>query len=63
MEGVIMAKKYKQPIKPNIGALKGRVGMSIIETIRNTPKPDHTVSEKRVAEFTKRVLAERANGI
>ena len=55
-------KRYKQPIKPNIGALKGRIGMSIIETIRNTPKPDHTELRKRCDELEAKILAARANG-
>ncbi len=62
MEGAIMKRKYYPPEKPNIGALHGKVGMSIIETIRNTPKPDRKELEKQCAEIEARVLAAKSNG-
>lgn len=37
--------------KPNMANLHGRIGRSILETIRNTPKPDRTELNKAVAEF------------
>jgi hypothetical protein len=39
--------------KPDMSDLHGRIGRSIIETIRNTPKPDRTELKKAVAEFEK----------
>lgn len=46
-------------VKPNIGALRGRIGRSILETIRNTPRPDRTDLEKRAEECKRSLLAER----
>lgn len=52
MSEVINLRKNENVIyyKPNVGALTGKVGKSIIETIMNTPKPDrsklHSEAEK-----------------
>lgn len=45
----VVTMKKKKPIvytKPNITNLKGKIGRSIIETIRNTPRPDFTEIDK-----------------
>lgn len=39
--------------KPNIGNLHGKIGRSILDTIRNTPKPDQTVLWQEAKEFEK----------
>ncbi len=61
MGGYIMAKKHNKPIKPNIGALHGHIGMSIIKTIRKTPRPDFTEMDKQICEYSQKVMAEKAN--
>lgn len=38
-------------VRPDMTDLHGCMGRSIIETIRNTPKPDRTALKKAVAEF------------
>ena len=45
--------------KPNIGNLKGKIGRSIIETVRNSPIPDKTKLEAEVKELEKRIMADR----
>ena len=45
--------------KPNMGALHGKIGMSIIETIMNTPKPDHSELKKEADEYLKARMAEK----
>ncbi len=47
--------------KPNIGALRGRVGKSIIETILNAQRPDHTELKKEAEDFVLRLRASRTN--
>ena len=49
-------------IKPNMGALRGRIGREILETIRNTPKPDLTELNRQADEVETRILAARQNG-
>ena len=44
--------------KPNMGALTGKVGRSIIETIRNAPRPDRTELKKEADEYLKARMAE-----
>lgn len=63
IEVTIMKKEHEiRYVKPNIGALHGRIGRSILETIRNTPRPDRTDLEKRADEARARLLAARKNG-
>ena len=61
MNEVIIMKKEREIhyVKPNMGALHGRVGRSILETIRNTPRPDRTDLKKRAEECKRSLLAER----
>lgn len=47
--------------KPSL-FLKGRIGRSIIETIRNTPKPDDTQLKKEVEELMERIRKAKQNG-
>jgi hypothetical protein len=47
--------------KPNIANLKGKIGESIIETIRNTPAPDRSDLEADVKELEKKIMAEGKN--
>ena len=58
-------KKPVKPVKyykPNIGALRGPIGMSIVETIRNAKKPDLSQLEKECEEREKRIMAAIENG-
>ncbi|MCR4568518.1 MAG: hypothetical protein K5769_10725 [Pseudobutyrivibrio sp.] len=45
--------------KPNIGNLKGKIGKSILETVRNTPIPDRTNLEAEVRELENKIMADR----
>ncbi|RKM60923.1 hypothetical protein D6856_07700 [Butyrivibrio sp. XB500-5] len=47
--------------KPYMGALSGRIGRSIIETILSTPKSDLTELHKRAEECRRAMLAEEEN--
>ncbi len=63
MEVAIMKKpKEVNYVKPNMGALHGKVGLSIIETILNTPRPDDTELEKECERLEERMLATQRNG-
>ena len=46
-------------VKPNIGALHGKVGQSIIETIMNAQRPDHTELNRLCEEFEKSLKADK----
>ncbi len=63
MSEVIIMEKPKEVhyYKPYMGALSGKVGESIIETILNTPKPDRTELKKKAAECREAILAEMKN--
>ena len=45
--------------KPNMGALRGKIGESIIETILNSPKPDHSALKKEADEYLMARMAEK----
>lgn len=45
--------------KPNMGALRGKIGESIIETILNTPRPDHSELNRDADEYLKKRLARK----
>ncbi|AOZ97909.1 hypothetical protein [Butyrivibrio hungatei] len=64
MSEVIQMAKPKEIhyFKPYMGALSGWIGKSIIETIRNTPKPDRTELNKKADECMAQILAEKLNG-
>ena len=47
--------------KPSL-FLRGRIGKSIIETIRNTPKPDDTQMKKEVEAIMQRIRKAKENG-
>ncbi len=47
--------------KPNIGNLRGRIGKSILQTVRNTPRPDRSELERDVQEAIEKIMAARAN--
>ena len=51
-------KRQRMYYKPNIGALHGRVGRSIMETIMNTPKPDLTEARRKADECRAAMLAD-----
>ena len=42
--------------------LKGRIGREILETIRNTPKPDDTKLREEVEELRKKIIEAKENG-
>lgn len=44
--------------KPNVGALRGKIGKSIIETIMNTPKPDRTKLHEEAEKCRKAMAAD-----
>ncbi len=48
--------------KPNIGSLRGPIGMSIMETLRNAHKPDLTAAKKECEANERRILAAIKNG-
>lgn len=48
--------------KPNIGALRGKVGKSILETIMNTPKPDLSELRRGANECRTVMMADNTNG-
>lgn len=50
------------PEKPDVGALRGRVGMQIIQTIRNTPPSDLTLLHRESEAFKKGVMAAIKDG-
>ena len=56
-EVFIVLRKRKKAIKyykPNIGALHGPVGMSIVETIKNTPRSDHAILDQKCEAVKKK---------
>jgi hypothetical protein len=57
--GDINGKKEILYYKPYMGALSGWIGKSIIETIRNTPKPDRTKLNKKADECMAQIMAEK----
>jgi hypothetical protein len=57
-----MKKHEIRYIKPNIGSLKGSIGKSILETIRNTPRSDRTRLNMIADDVQKAMLAEQKNG-
>lgn len=59
MEVIKVKKRYTVP---NMGALKGRYGRAIVETIRNTPQPDRTAIKQEVKNIRLHIMAERENG-
>ena len=62
-EVMVMKKEHEiRYVKPNMGALHGRIGRSILETIRNTLRPDRTELNRRADAFFESLMAENANG-
>ena len=62
-EVIHMAKpKEVRYYKPYMGALSGWIGQSIIDTIRNTPKPDRTELNRKADECMAAILAEKSHG-
>jgi hypothetical protein len=61
MSEVIQMAKPKEInyYKPNMGALRGRIGQSIIETILNAPRPDHSELKKEADEYLMARMAEK----
>jgi len=47
--------------KPNMANLRGPVGRSIIETIKNTPKPDRTKLRKEADACLAAILGKEDN--
>ena len=47
--------------KPNMANLRGPVGRSIVETIRNTPKPDRTKLRREADECLANILKKEDN--
>lgn len=55
-----MAKlKEEHYYKPNMGALRGRVGESIIETILNAHRPDHSELNREADEYLRLRLVDK----
>ena len=53
-----MAKlKEEHYYKPNMGALRGKIGESIIQTILNAPRPDHSELDREADEYLRLRLA------
>lgn len=48
--------------KPNMASLEGELGRSIIEHIRNTPKPDWDEIDARSREVNERIRKAREDG-
>lgn len=61
IEGGFFMEKEITYRKPSLN-LSGRIGKSIIETIRNTPKPDDTELKKEVEELKKAIIEAKKNG-
>lgn len=61
MSEVIVVMSKVRYVKPNMGALKGRLGREIIEIIKNTPVPDRTKLYAESEEIKRRILAAKAN--
>lgn len=60
--GVLMNEQtYRQPRKPSL-ILHGRIGRSILETIRNTPKPDDTKLEEDVKKLEETIKKAKEDG-
>ena len=61
----IMAERQIRYYKPNVGALSGKIGKSILETIKNTPRPDRTKlkteSDKVMKEARKEAIRCQSN--
>ena len=49
--------------KPNMGALTGRNGRKIFETIKNSAAPDHTKLREEVEELKAKILETRKGEI
>lgn len=52
---------YRKPRKPSL-ILHGRIGRSILETIRNTPKPDDTKLNEEVEKLKAEIIKAKENG-
>lgn len=63
MSEVIQMAKPKEVryYKPDMSALRGRIGKSIIETILNTPRPDHSELNREADEYLRTRLAAKNN--
>ena len=48
--------------KPYMGDLSGGIGQSIMDTIRNTPKPDRTELNRKADECMAAIMAEKSHG-
>ena len=48
--------------KPNMASLEGELGMQIMETIRNTPRPDFVRLGAEADALEARIAEARANG-
>lgn len=59
--GMIMNMNNMTFVKPNVGNLKGKVGKSIIETLRNAQRPDRTDLEADVKRLKEEIMANRKN--
>lgn len=49
-------------VKPNMTNLRGRLGKSILRTLKNAPAPDLTEQKKAVREMNSRIKAAKENG-
>lgn len=49
-------------VKPNMTNLRGRLGKSILNTLKNAPAPDLTEQKKAVREMNSRIKAAKENG-
>ena len=57
-----MRNKNINYVKPNMAAIHGKIGRYIIETIRNTPKPDDSRLKERAEEVEALMLAAKRSG-
>ena len=58
-----MSSSERQIVRPDISNLRGRIGRSIIETIRNTPAPDRTAMDMECRKMEREILAAEENDL
>lgn len=48
--------------KPNMAALEGELGRSILDAIRSTPKPSYEALDRKCSEVSERMRKAKADG-
>ena len=62
MIGGTLAMRDYEFYKPNVGAMHGSWGNSIMETIKNTPPIDYAAMKAKADEYEKAILELKKNG-